>query len=88
MRLVAAAIWEKNIPAYKVPVTIHIRFFEQNARRDRDNVSSGGTKVILDTMKHLGVIVDDSRKWVLDVRHDTSKLDKENPRVEVDIIEN
>jgi len=76
-----------QVPHFVVPVTIRIREVEPNARRDRDNVSGGASKVILDAMKHLGIIKNDSRKWVLDCRHDTTQIDKKNPRIEVEIEE-
>lgn len=87
METVAAIFMSVGTPRFIVPVKIKMRFFEPNARRDRDNVSSGGAKIILDAMKHLGVIVDDSRRWVQDIQHDTTMIDRRNPRVEVDIIE-
>lgn len=75
------------LPKFTVPITITMKWIEQNARRDRDNVSSGGSKIILDAMKQMGIIADDSRKWVKDIQHDTSVIDKARPRIEVQITE-
>lgn len=71
-----------KVPAFLSPVIVRFKWIEPNARRDRDNVQSG-SKFILDALQAVGVIVNDSRKWVLDVQHDTSEVDKNNPRVEV-----
>lgn len=76
-----------GVPAFKIPVKVHFTWIEKNARRDRDNVMSGGSKIVLDAMKQKGVIIDDSRKWITDITHDTTQLDKLNPRVIVEISE-
>lgn len=61
---------------------MHVRFYEPNARRDEDNVM-GGLKYIMDTIKELEIIPDDSPKWV----HILPEVfrDPENPRIEIDI---
>ena len=87
MKEVAGAIWQAKFPKFIVPVSLSIKFIEKDGRRDRDNVTSGGTKVILDALKHLGVIQNDSRKWVVDIQTDTKDIDKADPRVEVEITE-
>lgn len=74
-----------KVPAIRVPVKIHFKWVEPNKRRDRDNVQSG-SKFILDAMQELFILVNDSRKWVLDVTHDTQTIDKANPRIEVTIV--
>lgn len=73
-----------KVPAIRFPVKIHFKWVEPNHRRDRDNVQSG-SKFILDAMQELFLLVNDSRKWVLDVTHDTQTVDKTNPRIEVTI---
>lgn len=86
----ARVAWTLNIckvPKFTNPVIISFCWVEPNGRRDRDNVSGGGAKVILDTMKHLGIIQNDTRRWVMDLRHDTTQIDKTNPRIEITIEE-
>lgn len=83
-------MWELNIqrvPKFSVPVIIKFKWVEPNGRRDRDNVSGGGAKVILDAMKHMEIIKNDSRKWVLDCKHDTTQIDPARPRIEIEITE-
>lgn len=87
MRFVMWRLKGLKLEKFKVPIMIRIRWIEKNARRDRDNVSSGGTKILLDAMKQMEVIEDDSRKWVKDIQHDTSQIDKEHPRIEITITE-
>lgn len=87
MKNVMKQLVASNVPKFTVPIELQINWVEKDARRDRDNVSGGGAKILLDAMKQLGLIVNDSRKWVSDIRHDTSKLDKLNPRVEIIIVE-
>ncbi len=65
--------------AAKVHAVIH--FYEPNAKRDEDNVISG-MKFIFDALQELGIIPNDSQKFLhisgVDVR-----VDRENPRVEI-----
>ena len=80
-----ARLWMfSKMKRFTRPVVIKVRFFEKNLRRDDDNVF-GGLKFILDTLQILGVIKNDSPLYVhvLPERF----LDREHPRVEVDIYE-
>ena len=70
----------------KNPVSITFKWHERNARRDPDNVSGFGHKVILDAMVHAGVLPDDSLNWVRHIE-DYFMVDKKNPRIEVEITE-
>jgi Holliday junction resolvase RusA-like endonuclease len=87
MHVVACAIDLARIPKFINPVTIHMQFVESNARRDRDNVTSGGSKIIMDTLTHKGIIPNDTRRWVTNITHATDVIDKEHPRVMVSITE-
>jgi Holliday junction resolvase RusA-like endonuclease len=87
MKNVMKQLLAENTPKFQVPITLRIKWIEKDARRDRDNVSGGGAKILLDAMKQLGVIINDSRRWVKDIRHDTSELDKNHPRIEIEIEE-
>lgn len=87
MTSVAWDLQRFHVPKFTKPVIIKFKWIEPNARRDRDNVAGGGAKVILDAMKHMEIIKNDSRRWVLDCRHDTSQIDKARPRIEIEIEE-
>jgi hypothetical protein len=76
-----------KIPPFVTPIRMKINWIEKNERRDRDNVVGGGMKILLDSIKTLSIIVNDSRKWVLDPINDTTQIDKRRPRVEIEIIE-
>ena len=72
-----------RIPEYKTPIKVHVKWYEPNRRRDRDNVESG-VKFILDGLKLAHKIKDDSQKWIVGVSHEVL-LDRQNPRIEVTI---
>jgi len=77
----AAGVW---------PVTdrvrITIRCYEQNGRRDADNVISGANKIVLDALQKLRIIQGDGQKHV-EPGYSTVTVDRKNPRVEVEIEE-
>ena len=60
------------------------RWYEPNKRRDLDNVSSYGRKVIQDALVEVGVLKDDSWKQITGFT-DAFYVDKKNPRIEVEI---
>lgn len=68
------------------PISLNITWYEQNARRDIDNITFA-VKFILDTLVKRGMIIDDSQKYVKSISHKVL-VDKEYPRVEVEIYEN
>ena len=70
----------------KEPVFIHYIWYEQNKRRDPDNFTSGGRKMINDGLQSAGVIKNDGWKNIKGFK-DTWKVDKDNPRVELIIKE-
>lgn len=69
----------------RYPIGLTIKWYEPNNRRDIDNITFG-TKFILDSMVCMGIIEDDSRKYVDSIEHIVF-TDKENPRIEVEINE-
>ena len=69
----------------RYPIELKIKWYEPNNRRDIDNITFG-TKFILDSMVCMGIIEDDSRKYVDSIEH-VVYTDKENPRIEVEINE-
>ena len=70
----------------KTPATIKFSWYEKDARRDPDNISGFGRKVILDALVRTGVLPDDSMKWVKHLE-DCFEVDKKNPHIEVEIKE-
>ncbi len=68
----------------KHPVRMHYTWYEPNRRRDLDNVSSYGRKIIQDALVEVGVLKDDGWKQVTGFT-DEFFVDKKNPRIEVEI---
>lgn len=68
------------------PVMLKFAWYEPNKKRDHDNVSSFGRKVIQDALVKCKVLQDDSWKFVTGFTDDFY-CDKENPRIEVLIVE-
>ena len=68
------------------PVFMEYTWFEKNRRRDLDNISSFGRKVVQDALVSAGVLKDDGWKHVVGFsgRFD---VDKANPHIEVRIRE-
>ena len=61
-------------------------FYEQDRRRDRDNVSSFARKVIQDALVKTGTLTDDGWDHVTGYL-DRFEVDKDNPRIVVQFIE-
>lgn len=51
------------------PVRVHCLWYEENGRRDPDNVAAG-VKFVLDGLVKGGLIQDDSPKWVVGIDND------------------
>lgn len=66
------------------PVRMTYRWYEKDRRRDLDNVSSFGRKVIQDALVDTGVIQNDGWKEITGFS-DEFYVDKKNPRIEVEI---
>lgn len=64
------------------PVFMEYTWFEKNRRRDLDNISSFGRKVVQDALVSAGVLKDDGWKHVVGFS-DRFDVDRENPRIEV-----
>lgn len=68
------------------PVMMHYTWYEQNRRRDKDNISGFGRKVIQDAIVNTGVLQNDG--WAnIKGFTDTFRVDKLHPRVEIEIEE-
>ena len=67
------------------PCVLSFRWFEQNKRRDLDNVAFA-KKFILDSFVEMGVLENDGWADVVGFT-DMFYVDKENPRIEITITE-
>lgn len=68
------------------PVWMKYTWYERNKRRDKDNVSSFGRKVIQDGLVKAGVLKNDG--WAqIEGFSDAFRVDAKRPRVEVEISE-
>lgn len=68
------------------PAEAVIVYYEPDMRRDVDNVTGAGAKIILDALVELKVLPNDSRKYIRKLTQDVL-VDKVNPRIEVTIKE-
>ena len=68
------------------PVWMSYRWYEKNRRRDLDNISSFGRKVIQDALVTAKVLPDDGWRYIKGF-DDSFFVDASNPRIEVDIKE-
>jgi|TARA_R110000787_G_C13345302_1_gene438597 Holliday junction resolvase RusA-like endonuclease len=73
----------QKLHRFKGKVRVDFYWYEENQRRDVDNIRHGA-KYILDGLVQGGFIQGDSQKYVVGLR-DEFFVDKKNPRVEVAI---
>lgn len=64
------------------PVVMHYRWVEPNQKRDKDNISSFGRKVIQDALVKGGYLPGDGWKHIFGFT-DSFEVDKKSPRIEV-----
>ena len=68
------------------PVKIYYTFYEENRKRDLDNISAFAHKVIQDGLVKGGLLENDGWKNIIGFSDDFF-VDKDNPRIEVTIRE-
>ena len=68
------------------PVKIYYTFYEENRKRDLDNISAFAHKVIQDGLVKGGLLANDGWKNIVGFSDDFF-VDKDNPRIEVTIRE-
>ena len=69
---------------FEKPVRMTYRWFERDKKRDKDNISSFGRKVIQDALVRVGVLKNDN--WAcIEGFADEFYVDKKRPRIEVEI---
>jgi hypothetical protein len=77
--------WQaKRLPVMK-KVDVTITWYCKDRRQDKDNVM-GGQKFIFDGLVSVGRLSNDGWKQIGDITH-RFRVDKENPRIEVDLME-
>lgn len=79
--IVEAIMKAKLEKVTEYPVKLKISWYEPNKRRDIDNIVFA-TKFIQDSLVNIGVLENDSQKYITQLEHKVL-VDKECPRVEV-----
>lgn len=76
----------QQLKGFKIDGTaeLHFRWYEPNRKRDLDNIAFA-KKFVLDALVSNGVLIADGWKGVSGFT-DTFFVDKDNPRIEVDIM--
>lgn len=75
------------LKAVKKPVIVHFTWVERTDKRDLDNISSMGRKVILDALVQMKIIPNDNRKWVRGFSDMFFNGEKDYIKVEIEEIE-
>lgn len=68
------------------PVMMRYTWYEKDRRRDMDNISSYGRKVIQDALVKGGYLLGDGWEHIVGFA-DGFAIDKKNPRIEVELVE-
>lgn len=86
-RSVALALRRQLRGPLREPVTMHYTWYERDRRRDKDNISAFGRKVIQDALvRDLHALKNDG--WSnIEGFSDRFQVDKHRPRVEIEIAE-
>ncbi len=79
---IVAWIAKSEIKKQLKKIDLTITWICPNRRKDKDNISGGGTKFILDGLVAAGIIENDGWKQIGDISH-KFEVDKDNPRIEV-----
>ena len=69
-----------------VPIRLDYRFYEENKKRDLDNIASYFHKIFQDCLQECGVIDNDNWGYVVGFT-DSFYIDRDKPRIEIDIVE-
>lgn len=70
----------------KTPVTLYYYYYEPNRRRDLDNIAGFAHKVIQDSLVKEGILANDGWEHIKGF-FDSFSVDKQFPRIEVEIVE-
>ncbi len=77
----------KNKEKIKGKYQVRYRYFYKNSGSDLENVASVIGKFMNDALKELGIIVDDSVKYLVNSQLIVDSCDKKNPRMEIEVEE-
>lgn len=83
--IMAQFLPQKRGMEFQEKVNMRIWFYEPNQRRDEDNVKSG-LKFLLDALQEIKILKNDSPKY-LHIASDEVFVDRENPRIEIELEE-
>jgi len=82
-----SVMWITNgLDPINMPVRISILWVCPNKRKDPDNISSFGTKALLDALVKSNIIPDDTWRYIRSIHHEFA-IAKDNPRIEVTLEE-
>ncbi|MFR1801753.1 MAG: hypothetical protein ACLSWS_06840 [Faecalispora jeddahensis] len=82
-----AAVLKKQVKGpLREPVVMRYTWVEKDRRRDKDNVSSFGRKIIQDTLVSMNALRNDGWANIAGFS-DEFRVDKKRPRVEIEILE-
>lgn len=77
---------KRQVRPLREPVVMHYVWIEKDRRRDKDNVSSFGRKIIQDTLVQMKVLRNDG--WAnIEKFTDDFQVDKKHPRIEIEVQE-
>ena len=78
--IVAWVIRAEHLKPISKPVVMHYKWYEPNRKRDKDNISSYGRKVIQDALVKMGILRGDGWKYIIGFT-DTFQIGE--PKIEV-----
>ncbi len=83
---VVAALRRQIRKPLREPVTMHYIWYEKDQKRDKDNISAFGRKVIQDALVQMHILRNDGWRNINGFSDDF-RVDKNRPRVEIEIEE-
>ena len=81
--LIINAIRKAHLKRIKNPVVLHYTFFEQNRKRDLDNISATAHKFVQDALVKAGILENDGWSNIVGFT-DAFEVDAKNPRIEAE----
>ena len=81
-----AILAKQKLRPVQGPISITFHWYYRNKRRDPDNISSSGRKLILDGLVTSGILADDGWNHISGFQ-DSFHIDKQNSHVEIEISE-
>lgn len=83
-RVVMECMVSRLQPVTEYPVRVRFTWYSKNAKKDIDNIAFA-KKFILDGLVEAGILMNDSRKFVVGFTDDF-EIDTHKPRVEVEVL--